>query len=65
MTYRDNIKREALRHMRTCLSVGWDTQAQMCDYAVTALMQEGYTEEQANAAVQVVWADHFAITDPI
>lgn len=65
MTYRDNIKAEALKQMRLAQSVGWHTQAQMCDFAVTSLMQDGYTEQQAEAAVQVVWAERFSITSPI
>jgi Holliday junction resolvasome RuvABC DNA-binding subunit len=65
LTYRDNIKAEALKQMRLAQSVGWHTQAQMCDFAVQALMLAGYTEQQSESAVQVVWAERFAITSPI
>lgn len=59
------IHKRALHHMRQAQAVGYHTQSLVCDYAVEALKLEGYSEEQASAAVQVVWADKFAITSPI
>jgi Uri superfamily endonuclease len=59
------IHQRALRHMREARAAGWHAQSMICDAAVEALMSEGYPEEQASAAVQVVWADHFAIAPPV
>ena len=60
-----DIHKRALRHMREARAAGWHAQSMICDAAVEALIAEGYPEEQASAAVQVVWADKFAITSPI
>ena len=65
MTRRDDIHAAALRHMRDTQARGWHEQALICDLSVEALMLDGYPEQDATAAVAVVWSRHFAITDPI
>lgn len=54
------IQALALKHMRAAQAEGHHAQSLMCDRAVMALEAEGYPTEQAEAAVQAVWAKHFA-----
>lgn len=51
--------------MRMAQALGYHAQSMMQDFAVQGLVADGYTEQDANAAVQVVWSAHFSITDPI
>ena len=64
MTRRDDIHAAALRHMRRAQAEGWHAQSMITDKAVQALILDGYSEQDATAAVQVVWAQRFEITPP-
>ena len=61
----DDIHRLAHKYMRMAQALGYHAQSMMQDFAVQGLIADGYTEQDANAAVQVVYAAHFSITDPI
>jgi hypothetical protein len=55
----------ALDAMRDALAQGWSGQHLMQDHARHVLADAGYSDDDANAAVQVVWARHFAIMPPV
>lgn len=61
----NDIHTMARKYMRMAQALGYHAQSMMQDFAIQGLLEDGYTEQDANAAVQVVYAAHFSITDPI
>jgi len=61
----DDIHRLAHKYMRMAQALGYHAQSRKQEFAVQGLLADGFTEQEANAAVQVVWSAHFSITDPI
>ena len=62
---KDDIQRLAHKYMRQAQAHGYHAQSMMQDFAIEGLLADGFTEQDANAAVQVAWIAHFSITDPI
>lgn len=60
----DDIKKAAHAHLKAAQALGYHAQSTACDLAVQALILDGYSEQDANAAVQVVWAEKFTIYPP-
>ena len=58
------IQRRCRRYMQEAQAAGYHAQSLICDTAITALIEDGYTPEQADRAAQVVWTQHFAIYGP-
>lgn len=58
-------QKKALNYMRQAQADGYHAQSMICDRAVIALGSDGYTSEQAQAAVNVVWERHFAVHGPV
>ena len=58
------IQRRCRRYMQEAQAAGYHAQSLICDTAITALIADGYTPEQADRAAQIVWTRHFAIYGP-
>ena len=58
------IQRLCRRYMQEAQAAGYHAQSLICDMAITALIEDGYTPEQADRAAQIVWTQHFAIYGP-
>lgn len=61
----DDIHRLAHKYMRQAQALGYHAQSMMQDFAIEGLLADGFIEQEANAAVQVIWAAHYTITDSI
>jgi len=60
----DDIHALARKYMKMAQALGYHAQSLMMDFAVQGLIADGFPEQDANAAVQVVWTAHFEIQPP-